>query len=256
MRIFLVVLVVGVAMGQRAEACSCSDTTFFARGPGVPLNVRLPVLGPMTTDPGFVLTTVVDGAIVPTTTQVVPGGFFVVPDAPLLRNTDYVLSPDLGQRSGQGFRTGESTQEVAPAEAPSLDSFTRTVVGRSTCGEPGEVLIASVGGALGEIHEVFVGPTTASIDTSAPAFVVRARSSLYLGDGVGICDARFLTGSRPDLAIALRTRDLAGNVSPLSNAIQLKTGGCSSTSGPTLLLLVALLTGVRRKWGQAAFARA
>jgi hypothetical protein len=247
MRVILAGLVVISALSGRSEACSCISEPVVTNDQLVPINVRIPILGVLETN-SFELRDA-NGALIPTTTEAVPGGLFLVPLAPLQPNSTYGVSPVVSRLSGQAFRTGEGPDDVAPVAAPILGTFTRAVIdGSSTCGGPGESFSVNVSETIGEpsVHEVFVGATTDTIDTRAPAFFLKARPMLFLSE-VSICEPKFPTSARADLAIAIRTRDLAGNVSPLSNAVQLKTAGCSSTGAPGLLFLAGLLTQNRAK---------
>ena len=238
-------MVVGV-MQQRAEACSCVSEPVLTNDKTVPLNVRIPILGLLETNAFELRDT--NGVLIPTTTEAVPGGLFLVPMAPLQPSTDYAISPVVSRSSVQRFQTGDAADEIAPLVAPQLGSFTRNVV-NSSCGK-GEVFAVTVPDFVNEpsVHEVFIGPTTKSIDTSHPVLFVPAAGTLFIGDAVA-CQATLKTSAMADLAIAIRTRDFAGNVSPLSEPIQLKGGGtgCTATDGPTVLLLAGLLARLRSR---------
>lgn len=250
MRVILALMVVLVGVSERAEACSCSPPDrVLTNDRVVPTDVRIPILGDLLQTQTFDLIDS-NGTTVPATTERVPGGVFLVPLTSLEPNADYAVTPVIDRYSGQGFRTGDGPGELVSVPAPTLGTFTRFVIdGSSTCGGPGESFQVNVSETMSEptMHEVFVGSTTDTIDTRAPAFFFRARPILFLSE-VSICEPKFPTSS-PDLAIAIRTRDLAGNVSPLSNAIQLKSGGCSATGGPSLLLLAGLL--LTRIWAKS-----
>lgn len=243
--ILLVVMVVSV-LNQRAEACSCVSPPVLGVE-GVPLNARLPVLG-QAIDPSLLaLTTVDGGVIVPTSVETVPGGFIVVPDVLLSPHTHYTLG------SLAGFGTGDSVDEAAPA-APSLGAFTHSVspvIGGSSCDTGGEsfsivVPEFSVPDPF-TVFEVFTGPGTDRVDASQPALLLPSASPMLFGDGF-LCMPQLATSHMPNLAVAIRTRDLAGNVSPLSNAVQLKgSAGCSTTGGSAVALLLGIALIRRRK---------
>lgn len=242
MRIALVVVMVGVAgVSQRAEACSCSNAPFaFNTSELLPRNAKLPLLGPGVAGSSFELTGA-DGGVVPASAVAVPGGFLVVPEQPLAPNEAFTLSNGSERRS---FQTSELFDEVAPP-APTLGSFTHVLspaVGRSTCDLGGEGFQLTVTGvAAGQTRfEVFTGATTDSIDTSSPALVIPGDPVVFLGDS-SVCSARLPTSTRSQLAVQLRAVDLSGNASPLSNAVQLKSSGCSATGEGSLVVLLALL---------------
>lgn len=67
---------------------------------------------------------------------------------------------------------------------------------------------------------------------------------LAFGDKLLCNPQRLAISSMPSLAVQVRAVDIAGNVSELSNAIQVK--GCSATGGTALILLSALFLRRRR----------
>jgi uncharacterized protein (TIGR03382 family) len=145
--------------------------------------------------------------------------------------------------------------EVAPL-APALGTVTHNVspVFRSTCDLGGEGFSIAVSGVdpapLSAFH-VFMGPTTSSIDTSAPGLILPAEFGMVsLGDN-SVCaqadGSSFPVSTMTSLAVQIRLVDGPGNASELSNAVQLKPGaGCSSTSALPLGLLVVLLSRRRK----------
>lgn len=242
-------VVVASALGQRAEACSCRTPALLS-GLVVPLNARLPVLDPFSTDTSFALTTA-GGIVVPADAVVVPGGFIVVPMQRLAPDTGYLLTHGGDPES---FQTGSSVDELSPASPTILANFTHSVspvLGRNSCNLGGEGFLVSLSSPVdGVLFQVFTGPTTASIDTSSPAMVLQVNpsASFFLGDS-SVCGPRFPVSKMANLAIQVRTVDLAGNVSELSNAVQLKSSGCSATGGSTLVLAALLLFGKSLKRG-------
>lgn len=249
MRIVLAV-VVGVvgALGQRAEACSCRSEPFVFSGLEIPVNASLPVLS---TDTEFTLTTE-GGIAVAAEAVVVPGGFAVVPTQPLAPDAGYTLTHSGGVVA---FRTGAGADVQAPAP-PILGSFTHSVgplIARSTCElVGGEGFVVSLSSPVdGVVFQIFTGANPESIDTSSPAMVlpVDPSASFFLGDS-SLCSARFPASKMANLAIQVRTVDLAGNVSELSNPLQLKGSGCSATGGSALVLAALLLARKSLKRGQ------
>jgi hypothetical protein len=248
MRIILALMVLVAALQQRAEACSCRPTTFVPTL--VPLNARIPVLGPVD-QLGVVLSTA-DGRVVPSTTESIGSGFAVVPSVPLAPDTDYVLNDSAGLLSAP-FRTRLIDDEAAPP-SPVLGAVSHFVppIFRSTCLREGEAFSVAVSDpeSAEVIYEVFTGSTVASIDSSEPTLVVPAIGAITLDDA-STCGWNFAVSKTPALAVAIRSRDFAGNVSELSNAVQLK--GCSASGGPALMVLAGLLT---RIWAKSRRKRA
>jgi hypothetical protein len=253
-RVLVGLVVLLGAMSQRAEACSCISSPFLFSGAGVPLNARLPVLGAFNTSANFELSTD-GGTLVASRTEVVPGGVIVIPDEPLAPSTDYALSFEAASNGPIFFRTSDEADQVAPS-TPSISSFTHFVspaLGRSTCDLGGDGFTLTLSGFVSEpftFFEVFTGTATDRIDTTKPALLVPAGASFFLGDA-SVCEHNLSTSTMSDLAVQVRTVDAAGNASALSNAVQLKRGGCSSTGGPALglggLLLLALRNGPKRR---------
>lgn len=238
-------LVVVLAAG-RAEACSCNGNGFAFEGVGLPRNAQLPVLGASVTSTEVRLLTR-DGMVVPTRTESVAGGVIVIPQEPLAANTSYVL-----QDRGTPFEFTTSTEDDLTAPAAPLIGDVAFSQGawlfRSTCdlgGEEFRITVQSQSPTESfEVLEVFAGPRTDAIDTSAPALVVPHRGGFSLGNRA-LCSNNFPVSTLADLAVQVRSRDAAGNVSEFSNAVQLKSGGCSAAGS-------ALGLG----WMGLAFARA
>lgn len=248
MRLLLAVVVAASASGQRAEACSCKRLFFSPPSEAVALNARFPVIGAFEAAASFVLREA-SGATVAASATAAPGGFFVVPDAPLAPNTDYVLEIE-----GEGespFRTATQLDQTPPGSI-SLGAFTHLVspvIGRSTCDLGGEQFTLPVFGHTTEdslaVFEIFTGRTTATIDTSAPALIVPAVFGVVGVGDMSLCSPKTPTSTVSELAIQARLVDGAGNASELSNAVQLKGGGCSAVGG-SAFGLAALLVLVRR----------
>jgi hypothetical protein len=223
----------------------------------VPLNARIPVLGPFSPGGTFELSTD-GGTLVPSRTEEVPGGVIVIPDEPLAPGTDYALSFEAAPNGPLFFRTGDELDQVAPS-TPSISSFTHFVspaLGRSTCDLGGDGFTLTLSGFVSEpftFFEVFTGPATDRIDTTKPALLVPAGARFFLGDA-SVCEHNLSTSTMSDLAVQVRTVDGAGNASAFSNAVQLKRGGCSSAGGPALglvgLLLWTLRNGSKRRRNQ------
>ncbi len=247
MRVILVVLVaMVVGASQRAEACSCRNPPSLVTEAGVPLNARLPVMtGSTAASPAFALFDA-DGGVVPSSTVVLNGGSILIPTEPLAANAQFWLTGALETR---GFLTGDRLDETPPGK-PSLDAFTHSVsplIGRSTCDLGGEGFLVSAGDfqPVDSLYfEVFMGPSPERIDTSSPAVVVPAAAQFFFGSS-SLCSPVVDTTGASELAIQIRAVDGAGNASELSNALQLKSGGCSATGGS--LALIALLVFFRRK---------
>ncbi len=243
MRIILAALMVMGVLQQRAEACSCRPTVFVPTL--IPLNARIPVLtsGDLV---GASLSSVDGGTAVPFTTEPIAGGFVVVPSEPLAPDSDYAFNDSVGSVSGL-IRTRFINDETPPP-APTLGAFTHfaSPVFHNTCeisGGEGFTISVIDPEAAEVVYEIFTGPNAKSIDTSAPA-VVLPSGAITLHDA-SLCGRNFPVSSRGSLAVAVRSRDFAGNVSELSNAVQLK--GCSTTGGPGLLILASLLTRIWAK---------
>jgi hypothetical protein len=246
MRIFLAALMVVGVTQQRAEACSCNANPDFPPATGVPLNAQLHVLLRRGAS-SFELRT--ENGVVATRTEQIPNGVKLIPSEPLTADTNYVLvAPDTQEQSS--FQTGSFVDDVAPA-APTLGTpvhFVSPAIFRSTCDTGGETFSVPVPSVSG-VYEVFIGPTVSTIDTTTPALTLSGSFGVILvGDG-SLCDSNFPVSTTADLAIAVREVDLAGNVSPLSEPIQLKGGatGCTATDGPTLMILAGLLTRIWAK---------
>jgi hypothetical protein len=248
LRIALVVGVVAVLAASRAEACSCSSQGFAFSGEGVPRNASLPWLG------RFVMADAArlfdsDAQEVPVRVEPVPGGVFVVPVAPLAANAAYYLQND---RWGFSFTTG-ADDDLTPPAAPTLTSFTvhrSPLLFRDGCDLGGEAFFIAVERGSPpeafEILEVFTGPRIDAIDTSAPALVVSQQEARVALADNSACGVSFPVSTLADLAVQVRSRDAAGNVSELSNAVQLKGGGCSA-GGSALGLGWAVLAFVRAR---------
>lgn len=245
-----VVAMAAVAVGLvagRVEACSCDGTGFAFEGSGVPRNARLPLLGPFVSTEDLRLLTRA-GEPVPARLELVPGGLFFVPEAPLAADAGYVLE-DRGRRFE--FVTSAEDDLTAPP-APRIGDFSFSQgawLFRSTCDLGGEEFLINVESGTPtepfELLEVFMGPRTDAIDTSAPALVVPHRAGFFLGNRTR-CANNFPVSTVADLAVQVRTRDAAGNVSELSNVVQLKGGGCSA-AGSALGLAWVLLAFARRR---------
>lgn len=250
MRIFLAAAVAAAVFGlsNRAEACSCVHPPIpFDNASAVPLNARLTVLQPLDGVTPELLAP--NGDVVACDLESTTAtSFTLLPKQPLLPGANYSV------RFGRGaaFATGTSLDTTAPA-APSLGTATlspRTAFpSPGTCDLGGEdVTVDFVNHATEPVlFEIFTGPTTASIDLTRPGLIIDPShlTSFRFGDQ-GLCNPRFAISSTASLAIQVRAVDFAGNVSELSNPLQLKTGGCSATGGTALILLSALFLRRRR----------
>lgn len=252
-RVAAAVAALAVALiAGRAEACSCRTPGFVFEGEGVPRNAKLALLGPFVTEVDVRLLAG-DGQEIATRVEPVPGGLFVVPNEPLVANTVYSFLHD---SEVAGFTTGPDLDVTAPP-APTLTGFTAhpsSLIRSSNCDLGGDAFMIFVESGSPreafEVLEVFVGARTDAIDTAQPALVVGApEGAFYLGDA-SACSRNFATSTMGDLAVQLRSRDAAGNVSEFSNAVQLKGGGCSATAGATAglgWLVLPLARGRRRR---------
>lgn len=246
-----VVVMVAVAVGLvagRAEACSCSAQGFAFEGSGLPRNARLPLLGPFVSTEAVRLLTPA-GELVPARLETVPGGLFVVPEAPLAADAGYVLEE--GGRPFQ-FVTSAADDLTAPP-APRIGDFSFSQgawLFRGGCDLGGEEFRVNVESGTPaepfEVLEVFMGPRVDAIDTSTPALVVPHRGGFSLGNR-SLCSNTFPVSTFADLAVQVRTRDAAGNVSELSNAVQLKGGGCSAAGSALGVAWVVLALARRRR---------
>lgn len=86
---------------------------------------------------------------------------------------------------------------------------------------------------------IFTGRTVITLDADAAAFT----EADLLSDGP--CGMNLPLLVMPDLAVAVRVVDAAGNVSDLSSAKQVKTAGCSSA--PELLGVFGVLALLHRR---------
>lgn len=237
--VVMAAVAVGLVAG-RAEACSCAGSGFAFEGAGIPRNARLPLLGPFVTTEateGLRLLTRA-GEPVAVRLEPVPGGLFFVPEAPLEADAGYIL-----EDRGMPFEFVTSAEDDLTAPpAPRIGTFSFRQgewLFRSSCDLGGEEFLINVESGTPtepfEVLEVFMGPRTDAIDTSAPALVVPHQGGFLLGNR-GLCSNTFPVSTLADLAVQVRARDAAGNVSELSNAVQLKSGGCSAAAGPALAL--------------------
>ena len=253
MRILVAVAVVVVtavsAFSQRAHACSCRKPSLFVTEP-VAVNAQIPVLDPFSTDTSFTLITE-GGLAVTAAAVVVPGGFIVVPTEPLAPNTTFWLTHC--DNSGS-FRTGSERDDLSPTTptiAGSSHHVSPLFPAGSACDLGGEGFLISLSSPIdGAFWEVFSGPTAATIDLSTPSMAIQvdASNSFFFGDA-SLCSSRFPVSKMPSLAIQVRTVDLAGNASELSEPMQLKSG-CSITGGSALVLALLLLTRKSLKRGE------
>lgn len=242
-------LVVVLAAG-RAEACSCRGMIFAFEGTGIPRNAKLPLLGSsFSTDYVRLMRPLNPGTeLVPIRLESLARGVLVVPEAALEANATYVLESD---GFPFAFETGDESDLLAP-QAPRIVGFSRTAAPlnrNSSCDTGGEQFVVTVESGEPverfEVLEVFVGPRPDAIDVSAPALVLPHRDGFVIGD-LSACSSNFKVSTLPELAVQVRARDAAGNVSELSNAVQLKSGGCSA-AGSALGLGWAVLAFVRTR---------
>lgn len=240
-----VVGVVTALAAGRAAACTCDGSGFAFVGAGVPRNAKLPVLGGFVAADEVRLLTAA-GQEVPARLEAAPNGVFVVPEAPLEAHTPYRLEH---RAAAFDFVTSAEVDLVAPG-VPRIGAVTRAQGGgqfRSTCDLGGEDFRISVESGAPvdpfEVLEVYLGAHADGIDAGAPMLVVPHRDGFVLGNRL-LCANNFPVSRVADLAVQVRTRDAAGNVSELSNAVQLKGGGCS-TAGPGLGLACLALAFAR-----------
>lgn len=221
-------------------ACSCAQLfdTLPANGAVAPSNARVLITGNLL-DPGtdFFLTTA--DQRVPALSIAVGRSVRLEPSEPLTSGLTYAL-PGLGA----SFTLSDQPDKSAPA-TPTVTAQPRETFadGASSCGG-GETIKLEITGNEDDavFYEVFAGNTVETIDFEKPVQVLSERFS-YLSSHS--CSSNFPLGERPDLALAVRAIDAAGNVSDFSIARQLKTAGCSTTPG--LFVLISLIPLFRRK---------
>jgi len=162
------------------------------------------------------------------------------PRAPLTPGASYRLTD--GQEFDATFTVSADADETPPARRELINAA-RTFIARSnTCGnvEFVQLTMESVASSEPTALVVLSGDTVTSrsLGGDPAAFT---ESGLLSNSG---CEAGFPKLGEPDVAIAVRVIDAAGNLSEASRAKQVKTAGCSSAPG--LLGVLGLLFLFRR----------
>jgi hypothetical protein len=222
-------------LGANALACSCRGTTrvFPPAGSEVPTNVVFQVtqnageLAPLKLFEGSQTPVEVDSVVHH------PRWVTVRPRAPLLPGATYRLTD--GMEFTATFTAEAGADETAPAPRALLSTRRTFVPGNSTCGNAESVQLTLEAAATGEPTAllVFSGVTTSSLGAEASGFT----EGTLLSDS--LCAQNFSLLTTPDLALAVRVIDAAGNLSEASSAKQVKTAGCSSA--PALLGVFGVL---------------
>ncbi|MBL8915285.1 MAG: hypothetical protein JNM17_31565 [Archangium sp.] len=157
------------------------------------------------------------------------------PARPLAPRTTYRLLNSEGAEL-ESFTTTDGPDNTPPA--PRALSKTTREATSGPCGDFESVTLELEPGEQNEPTAllVFTGETNTSraLEGDARAFTIDSRLVN------SACETNFPLLTTPNVAIAVRTIDVAGNVSELSTAKQAKSGGCSSSAELLIILAVAV----------------
>lgn len=218
-------------------ACPRSVTIFPPDHTGVPPNVVFQVTSSGMDVPSMFL--FLDG--VPVEIEVTGHGvarwITVRPLAPLISRRTYLLRSEDSTFSAT-FIVADENDATPPSPRQLLETrrtFTSAIDGKS------ESLTLSIPGPVEELTAAFVfsGESPSSLQTAPSAFT---QTGVLLQDR---CSVDMELQAKPNLAVAIRVVDVAGNLSELSAVKQAKSAGCSSA--PALLGILGVLTFLRRR---------
>jgi hypothetical protein len=235
-----------VCLAAEALACSCRSvvSVFPPSRSGVPTNVEFQVTTNIAEVPSLQL--FADDQGVPLEVIAHHAGWVTLrPTVPLQPRTRYDLSSLNSDASGFSFfatyTTADGPDEVPPAPRAIASTSRRFIESASTCGNSESLTLKLSVEQERDVTAlvVFTGDTTSALS---------AEPSTFSTTGVltnSLCDSNYPLQGSPNLAVAVRVIDFAGNLSELSEAKQAKSGGCSAA--PALLGVLGLSLLLRRR---------